>query len=60
MQVVSRSLRSQARPEQVHQMLAVHPVARRQGEQLDQGRRLPALPTVFTDGPRGNRYPKAA
>ena len=41
-------------------MLAVHPVAGRQGEQLDQGRRLPPLPTVLTDGPRANRYPKAA
>ena len=41
-------------------MIAVHPVAGRQDEQLDEGRRLPALPTVPTDGPRANRYAKAA
>ena len=54
-QVVRGRFRAQIGPEEVHRPLAVEPVARSEGEQLHQARRLPQPPGVLLDGPAAHR-----
>src|SRR5262249_19569209 len=58
-QVGGRSEGLELRPERVHGLLAMEAMARRQGEQLDQGRRLALTPGVVSDHVRadGNAKP---
>ena len=50
-QVVGGCLLPQIRPQKVHRALAMEPVPRGQGKQLDQARRLPQAPRALLDRP---------
>ena len=55
-QVRARGLGVQVGPEQLHHLLAVQPMARRDGEQLYQGRPALAPPGVPRNGTIPNDY----
>ncbi len=51
-QVVGGGLRSKIWPQEVHRLLAVETVVRREGKQLHQGSSLPQMPSIPFYGAR--------
>jgi hypothetical protein len=58
-EVVGRSSRIQVRPQEVHHLLPVQSVTRRESEQLDEARRVPQMPRVIPDNLRPHRNAEA-
>jgi len=59
-EVVSRRSSAAIRPQQVHDLLPMHPVPRGQDEQLQQVRRLAQPPSALLDGAGTHRDPEPA
>jgi hypothetical protein len=58
-QVRGRCIRIKIRPQDVHRLLAMEPVSRRQRKQLHETGRLPAPPLVLRNDTVSDRNPKA-